>query len=65
MHKTNKIMVGLDMSEMDEKLIRYAKYLNLILRPDNLHFVYIQKDLNVPKELLEQYPELKAQTDSQ
>ncbi len=57
-------MVGLDLSAMDSDLINYTKTLNLLLRPDKIEFVYVQKHLNVPKAVLEEFPDLEDSVES-
>lgn len=59
MKKIEKIVVGLDLSEMDQTLISYTKYLNLILRPEKITFVHIQDDVRLTEDIVERFPELK------
>lgn len=59
MKKIEKIVVGLDLSEMDQTLISYTKYLNLILRPEKITFVHIQDDIKLSEEIIQRFPELK------
>jgi len=54
----NNIMVGLDLSTFDKGIINYTRYFNIIARPEKINFVHIQKDLNIPEEIIEQYPAL-------
>lgn len=58
-----KIMVGLDLTETDETLIEYTKYLNLVLRPNEIAFVHVQKHLNVPEEIKKAFPALDEPVD--
>lgn len=53
------IMVSLDLSDMDKVLIGYTKSLNLFLRPDEIHFVHVQKHEEIPDEVLIEFPNLR------
>lgn len=59
MKKIEKIVVGLDLSEMDQTLISYTKYLNLILHPKKISFVHIQDDVKLSDEIVQRFPELR------
>ncbi|MEM9832075.1 MAG: universal stress protein [Bacteroidota bacterium] len=51
-------LVALDLTEMDDYLIQYAALLNGILPLERIFFVHAAKDLELPKDLLEEYPDL-------
>lgn len=52
------VLVALDLTEMDDYLIQYAAMLNSVLPLERIFFVHAAKDLELPKELLEEYPDL-------
>jgi len=59
----HKAMIGLDLTEMDDILIKktivYLKFLGI----DKCYFVHVAKDLAVPEEILKKHPELLAPGD--
>jgi nucleotide-binding universal stress UspA family protein len=59
----SKAMVGLDLTEMDDILIKkvavFAKFLGI----EKCYFVHVSKNLEIPQEILAQYPDLIAPTD--
>lgn len=58
-----KAMIGLDLTEMDDILIKKTiVYLNF-LGIDKCYFVHVAKDLAVPEEVLKKHPELLAPGD--
>ncbi|MEQ8714002.1 MAG: universal stress protein [Cyclobacteriaceae bacterium] len=51
-------MVGLDLTEMDDHLIRYAAAISKLLLLDRVIFVHVAKDLQLPDALIAKYPDL-------
>ena len=63
-HKSFRhILVALDLTEMDEALIRYTNMLAKLLPIERVFFVYVAKDLELPSDLLKEYPDLMAPLD--
>jgi nucleotide-binding universal stress UspA family protein len=58
-----KAMIGLDLTEMDDILIKktaaYVKFLGI----EKCYFLHVAKDLEIPQEILDQYPNLIAPSD--
>ncbi len=52
------VLVALDLTEMDDALIRYAQRLSQVLPLERLFFVHVSQDLELPAELLQEYPGL-------
>jgi nucleotide-binding universal stress UspA family protein len=52
------VLVALDLTEMDDALIRYAQLLSQVLPLERLFFVHVSQDLELPTELLQEYPGL-------
>lgn len=63
MEQFNKVMVGLDLTEMDDALISNLKYLATILGIEKVYFMHVSKDLILPEELSKSYPDLMAPVD--
>ncbi len=51
-------MVGLDLSEMDNRVLEYVSLLNQSLPFKKIIFVHITEEQDVPDEILEKYPSL-------
>lgn len=63
-HETIRhILVALDLSEMDDALIRYANMLANLLPIERVYFVYVAQSLELPANLLKEYPDLMAPLD--
>lgn len=52
------VLVALDLTEMDDHLIRYARMLSEVLPLERIFFVHVAQDLELPAELLKEYPGL-------
>jgi nucleotide-binding universal stress UspA family protein len=59
----SRAMIGLDLTEMDDILIKktavFAKFLGI----EKCYFVHVAKNLEIPKDILEKYPNLITPTD--
>lgn len=60
MSSTKKIIAGLDFTNTDEIVLRYLKNVNTYLRPTSITFVNIHKGIDVPSEIVSQFPDLKS-----
>lgn len=58
MYQLNHILVCLDLTEMDDSLIRYAGFLANKIKPDSITFLHVMRPFDIPKEILEAFPEL-------
>lgn len=56
MNTLKRIMVGLDLSEMDDTLIRYAAFLCSISEIEKVYFIHAEKSLDIPEEVLASMP---------
>lgn len=59
----SKVMVGLDLTEMDDILIKKVAALSKFLGIEKCYFVHVAKNLEIPQDILHQYPDLVAPTD--
>lgn len=53
--KIKKILVSLDLSKMDEVLIRFACYTARMMNSEKVYFMHIAAELDVPQELKEKW----------
>lgn len=58
-----KLMVCLDLSEMDEPLIRFAAYIARMMDSDRVYFMHIAESFDMPEEIRKKYPDLFAPVD--
>jgi nucleotide-binding universal stress UspA family protein len=58
-----RVLVALDLTEMDKTLIAYTSFLTTIFDIDKLYFFHVARSLELPEELLEKYPDLMAPSD--
>ena len=58
MYQLNHILVCLDLTEMDDSLIRYAGFLANKIKPESITFLHVMRPFDIPKEILEAFPEL-------
>jgi len=63
MKQFKKVLVGLDLTEMDQILIEKTSKLVSVLGIDKIYFVHVQKDLSLPEDVAKAYPDLLAPVD--
>ncbi|PRY89874.1 universal stress protein [Mongoliibacter ruber] len=63
MKNFTKAMVGLDLSKMDDILVKKTALLSKILGIEKLYFIHVAKDLSLPEEITKNFPDLVAPAD--
>lgn len=63
MNTFKRILVGLDRSEMDKTLIQFVNYLAEIFDIEKVYFMHVARSLELPRNLVEKYPDLLAPVD--
>ncbi|HET8858770.1 universal stress protein [Marivirga sp.] len=63
MYKIERLLVALDLTEMDELLIKYSSHLAKFLKSEKVYFIHVAKDLELPEDLKKNYPDLMAPND--
>ena len=58
-----RILVGLDISEMDPTLLEYTAMIADTFEVDMIYFIHVAKSLELPDEVVEKYPDLLAPVD--
>ncbi|SIN70560.1 universal stress protein [Algoriphagus halophilus] len=58
MYLIKKLIVCLDQSPMDQTLVQYAEFISKVNQTKKIYFVNVIKNLTVPKEVLEEFPNL-------
>lgn len=58
MYLIKKLIVCLDQSPLDQTLVQYAEFIAKVNQTKKIYFVNVIKNLTVPKEVLEEFPNL-------
>ncbi|MFO8088195.1 MAG: universal stress protein [Bacteroidales bacterium] len=58
MYKFDHILVCLDLSKMDNFLIRYSNFLAHTFKPRSITFMHVMKSYEIPKDLLASFPQM-------
>lgn len=58
MYPIKRVMIGLDFTLMDKGLIRFASALTELVEPEDIYFINIQPELELPQEIAEAFPVL-------
>ncbi|MEM7107188.1 MAG: universal stress protein [Bacteroidota bacterium] len=58
-----RILVGIDLTQMDETLLKFTSMLVDNFEVDTVYFIHVAKSLEIPEGLSKQYPGLLAPTD--
>lgn len=56
MHNFHKILVGLDLTDIDEQLIRAASFITRTFKSTDIYFYNVIREFNVPDELIKEFP---------
>jgi len=63
MYKYKRILIGLDLTEMDGVLLKYSRELVKRLSAEKIYFLHIAENFDIPKDIKEKYPDLLAPKD--
>lgn len=63
MYQLKRILVCVDLTDMDEDVIRYSSEITKLVDADTVYFLHVAKDLNLPEEIAEKYPDVLAPVD--
>jgi len=58
MYPIKKVIIGLDLSELDQTMVEFADFLSKASAVEDVHFVNVIKNLYVPKEVLKEFPDM-------
>ncbi len=61
MHNFHKILVGLDLTEIDEQLIKAASFITNTFNSKEIYFYNVIRDFSVPEELIKEFPKVMEQ----
>lgn len=63
MYQLKRILVCVDLTHMDEDVIRYSSKIAELVDADTVYFLHVAKDLNLPQEVAEKYQDVLAPVD--
>lgn len=63
MYKFERMLVCLDLSNMDDLLIMYADYISKLIDVKKITFLHVMEDSNFPEELAKEFPDLAEPLD--
>lgn len=63
MESIKRILVAVDLTEMDESLVRYIAFLSNKITLDKVYFINVMKSMELPEKIIEKYPNLAAPMD--
>lgn len=61
--KFQRMMVCLDLSDMDQHLIKYASMIAKVFEINSVYFLHVAESFELPEEIQEKYPDLIAPLD--
>lgn len=56
MNAFKRLLIGLDLTVMDETVIHYAAFVARLVQAEHLYFLNVQPSLDLPEELREEFP---------
>ncbi len=59
MDRYKNILVALNLTKMDKPVIQYASIIGNMAHAENIYFMYVNRGLNIPEEIMVQYPQLR------
>ena len=57
MEEIKRVLVAVDLTEMDETLVRYIARLSNEIDLDKIYFFNVMKNMELPDKIAEKYPE--------
>jgi nucleotide-binding universal stress UspA family protein len=63
MEKIKRVLVAVDLTEMDERLVRFVHTLSKNIKLEKIYFFNVMKNMEVPEKVAEKYPDLMAPMD--
>ncbi len=63
MYELKRIVVSVNLTDLDEEVVRYASIVSRIMEADSVYFVHVADTLDLPEDLAEQYRDVLAPVD--
>ena len=58
MYNIDRLLVALDLTEMDDTLIRYTSFIAKLFKADKVYFFHVADSYDLPEEVRKNYPDL-------
>ncbi len=58
MYKMNDLLIGLDLSAMDDILLEYTARIATYLEPEKIYLMHVAKKIELPEDIVNEYPDL-------
>ncbi len=58
MYEYKKLLVPLNLTAIDDAVVQYASEISKMFKPESVHFIHVKRPSEVPREILEEYPQL-------
>ena len=58
MYPIKKVLIGLDLSDLDQTMIQFADFLAERSNVEDVHFLYVIKNLQIPQDVLKEFPDM-------
>ncbi|WKK85450.2 universal stress protein [Marivirga arenosa] len=58
MYPIRKVIIGLDLSELDKTMVEFADFLSRTSAVEDVYFVNVIKNLHIPKDVLKEFPDM-------
>lgn len=63
MEEIKRVLVAVDLTEMDETLVQYISMLSKTISLDKIYFIHVLRKMELPDEIIDKYPDLMAPLD--
>lgn len=63
MYNIDRLLVALDLTEMDDTLIRYTSFMAKLFKTEKVYFFHVADTYDLPEEVKKNYPDLLAPKD--
>ena len=63
MYRYKNLSVALNLTDMDKAVIQYAAMISQMAKPEKVYYLHVTRNLNIPKKILEEYPQLLRPVD--
>lgn len=63
MYRYNNLLAALNLTNMDKPVIQYAGMISHMAKTEKIHYLHVTRNLNIPKEVLKEYPHLMRPLD--
>jgi nucleotide-binding universal stress UspA family protein len=58
MYPIKKVLIGLDLSDLDQTMMQFADFLGERSSVEDIHFLYVIKNLQIPHDVLKEFPDM-------